>query len=504
MRGGGGGGLAGIKRALRSRAQRQKNSNKLQRGRPNGTRQGQDESESESSVFERQYDRKMGHFYTCPCCYQRYVSSECVEEHLEQNCPNNRPIPGISSSSTSSTFLAATEEQTENIPKIVSCSSLQNVGPNRKLSEASATSSNNINNGSSNIDDHDDDGVEPSMLQVCISTNIFENPEASENGEEIISGDIPEIPHELNFDTIETTNNFDLSSLTLEQLLAEPCANYLPVNTNLHAGSSFSSGDLQGVPNFQNSYLISDGFSNGFGSNGISQAIYQSPLLLPAASVGPEPPETDEFSSGGYNCPTCNGYCETIEGLREHINVCIAMPSVSSPSSSSTSVSNPTESTSGPFSLRPKAVAAQSSAQSYQCRDCKTDFDTEAKFQDHNLQIHGKHRFICQICGSSCVSKRNLKIHSRIHTGEKTHKCPHCPQSFLRRTTMLNHSWTHEGSTSINCPFPGCNAGFRSMSTYTRHRLLHKIKKDSPQPDGPTAVSDGSIPQKMTELAKKY
>jgi uncharacterized Zn-finger protein len=69
-------------------------------------------------------------------------------------------------------------------------------------------------------------------------------------------------------------------------------------------------------------------------------------------------------------------------------------------------------------------------------------------------------RFICRICNKGLVSKRDLQVHERIHTGDKPFICEVCVIGFRSRYWLKEHMKIYTGDIPYSCDV--CFRGFGS------------------------------------------
>lgn len=108
------------------------------------------------------------------------------------------------------------------------------------------------------------------------------------------------------------------------------------------------------------------------------------------------------------------------------------------------------------------------------CKICKMVLQTQEDLMNH-LKVHAGSRtmkgsldkkFICGQCDKKFFTRKDLKRHSVVHTGNREFSCPHCTQRFGRKDHMTRHAKkTHanfydsserpERTRLISTPLPG-------------------------------------------------
>ena len=83
--------------------------------------------------------------------------------------------------------------------------------------------------------------------------------------------------------------------------------------------------------------------------------------------------------------------------------------------------------------------------------------------------------FSCNICGKNLISKFNLIVHSRIHTGEKPYTCDLCGKSFRSPQAHKAHAVVHTKVKPFKCN--QCGQAFNVQANLKRHYSIHTGQK---------------------------
>ena len=108
----------------------------------------------------------------------------------------------------------------------------------------------------------------------------------------------------------------------------------------------------------------------------------------------------------------------------------------------------------------------------HQIQNCNTSFSKKSHLVLDNMKVHDRSRTLCQCqhC-NKFFSKRYLKIHNRIHTGERPYQCEYCSMSFIKKYELTVHNRMHTGERPFQCKH--CGKSFATNQRLTLHSYIH-------------------------------
>lgn len=106
--------------------------------------------------------------------------------------------------------------------------------------------------------------------------------------------------------------------------------------------------------------------------------------------------------------------------------------------------------------------------------NCKANAEISATNSCENTSDKGIKNdiFQCGICCKTFKTKKYLKCHLKIHTGNKAFKCKMCDRSFLRSAQLRMHENIHNvDKQKFYCEI--CGQGYSSKSYLKAHLRIH-------------------------------
>ena len=107
------------------------------------------------------------------------------------------------------------------------------------------------------------------------------------------------------------------------------------------------------------------------------------------------------------------------------------------------------------------------------CDICGKGFPMQSSVTTHKKQSHpeGMKPWVCEFCENRFVSKSQLELHRRVHTGEKPWVCDVCGKGFAQKQNMVDHKRVHSDKMEYNCHT--CGQQFKWKLQLERHMMDH-------------------------------
>ncbi|XP_044267071.1 zinc finger protein 3-like isoform X4 [Tribolium madens] len=133
-------------------------------------------------------------------------------------------------------------------------------------------------------------------------------------------------------------------------------------------------------------------------------------------------------------------------------------------------------------------------APTFSCDFCEKVYTVEQNLKHHIRTVHKGERklHVCETCGRAMSSKKGLRDHQLIHTGEKPFPCELCEKSFRKKEHLTDHLRLHNKETPYSCQF--CNKTFSVRKSLNFHiSRVHEGKKHLCETCGKAIASAESL-----------
>eukprot|EP00099_Drosophila_melanogaster_P010666 NP_001284974.1 uncharacterized protein Dmel_CG3032, isoform B [Drosophila melanogaster] len=108
----------------------------------------------------------------------------------------------------------------------------------------------------------------------------------------------------------------------------------------------------------------------------------------------------------------------------------------------------------------------------HECQVCGRRMAKKFMLLQHML-MHSNDKLPCEHCGRRFARRFELEAHVRaVHLKLKPFPCHHCPESFASRKTLRHHEYIHTGEKPYICDT--CGQAFRQQTCLKNHRKVHE------------------------------
>ncbi|KAM4743787.1 uncharacterized protein FYW61_000039 [Anableps anableps] len=127
--------------------------------------------------------------------------------------------------------------------------------------------------------------------------------------------------------------------------------------------------------------------------------------------------------------------------------------------------------------LGPSGFGPSAGLRPVSCDICGKAFRCNSEMRVHSRVHTGEKPFSCGVCQRAFSFKVNLSVHMRTHTGEKPYACKFCDKRFSDHSSLRKHTNVHTGERPYSCAV--CGKRFGRSSHMWRHVRVHAAEPSS-------------------------
>lgn len=108
------------------------------------------------------------------------------------------------------------------------------------------------------------------------------------------------------------------------------------------------------------------------------------------------------------------------------------------------------------------------------CPICNLNFINKEEFDQHNVEIHGKRQYLCNLCTACFRRQDHLKRHLySVHSNSRCSICPVCSKDCKRHDLLLKHIHNYHSDQSEVYHCRDCSFECGSLEELEKHEKSH-------------------------------
>lgn len=110
----------------------------------------------------------------------------------------------------------------------------------------------------------------------------------------------------------------------------------------------------------------------------------------------------------------------------------------------------------------------------FKCPDCDFAFCERKELVMHSKVHSTEKEFVCKVCDHRTKSIFSLRKHEKVHSSSKPFKCKLCPFQCKVSSNLTRHIRIHSGVKPYSCPYKNCDFRTANQENLRKHILKGK------------------------------